>query len=505
MVSHASLVAELAVVNGMSTEERLNHAQRRRADQVRRWNEYDQSYTANNNNVSKKKSIKFGDCITLLEGAARNDYDEVNSLLKHKVNPNEANDDGLTALHQACIDNFEDIVVLLLNNGANVNAVDSEFWTPLHAACTCGHTNIASVLVKRGADLLALNADNNMPYDICEEDDTLEFIELAMAQKGITQAQINTARCAKEQEILKEVTKLQESGGDITMKDKAGATVLHVAAANGYIDLTRYFLLHTTDPNIQDKDGWTPLHAAACWCQLEIVEILGVEFQADPSIKNNLGEVPSDVTEDEEIKALLAKLKTQKKKKPTLLFRRNNQPGSTRVNGIRGQSFKRMSRRDKKQGISAVEAKSEAQFWSGSQDSTEADISLTTPTPSTNQLPIRITKSGNAPAPQLSPDDDETPPRDVTDNDIISSDETFVPTKLDNGNRNGSTDPDKNGSAPQQGETLADVKRRRARNMSDVTGGDVTDDVIVSGKLSEQERSKIYGSKRRKKKSCAIL
>ena len=36
----------------------------------------------------------------------------------------------------------------------------------------------------RNADLLALNADQNMPYDICEEDETLHYVESAMAAKG---------------------------------------------------------------------------------------------------------------------------------------------------------------------------------------------------------------------------------------------------------------------------------------------------------------------------------
>uniref|UniRef100_H2ZMC1 Uncharacterized protein n=1 Tax=Ciona savignyi TaxID=51511 RepID=H2ZMC1_CIOSA len=185
MVSHESLVAELSVVSGMSTEDRLNHAQKRRLEQVRTFNEYEKSLNEAQNkksdNVKTGKSVKFGNCVTLLEAAARNDYEEVLYLLQHNVNPNEANDDGLTALHQACIDNFNGIVELLLENGADVNSVDSEFWTPLHAACTCGHTNIAQILVKRGANLLALNADQNMPYDICEEEDTLSYIEHAMS------------------------------------------------------------------------------------------------------------------------------------------------------------------------------------------------------------------------------------------------------------------------------------------------------------------------------------
>lgn len=36
----------------------------------------------------------------------------------------------------------------------------------------------------RGADLLAVNSDGNMPYDLCEDDPTLDIIETAMANRG---------------------------------------------------------------------------------------------------------------------------------------------------------------------------------------------------------------------------------------------------------------------------------------------------------------------------------
>ena len=35
-----------------------------------------------------------------------------------------------------------------------------------------------------GANLLAVNADGNMPYDICDDDATLDLIESEMARKG---------------------------------------------------------------------------------------------------------------------------------------------------------------------------------------------------------------------------------------------------------------------------------------------------------------------------------
>lgn len=34
------------------------------------------------------------------------------------------------------------------------------------------------------ADLLAVNSDGNMPYDLCEDDPTLDIIETAMANRG---------------------------------------------------------------------------------------------------------------------------------------------------------------------------------------------------------------------------------------------------------------------------------------------------------------------------------
>lgn len=83
----------------------------------------------------------------------------------------------MTALHQCCIDDNEEMMKLLIEFGANVNAEDSEKWTPLHAAATCGHLHLVKYLIARGANLLAVNADGNMPYDICEDEKTLDCIE----------------------------------------------------------------------------------------------------------------------------------------------------------------------------------------------------------------------------------------------------------------------------------------------------------------------------------------
>ncbi|KAG8134074.1 putative Protein phosphatase 1 regulatory subunit 16A protein, partial [Naja naja] len=105
-------------------------------------------------------------------------------LLQNGISPDLSNEDGLTALHQCCIDDYGVMAELLLDAGANVNACDSELWTPLHAAATCGHLLLVELLIQRGANLLAVNSDGNMPYDLCEDEATLDYLEVAMADRG---------------------------------------------------------------------------------------------------------------------------------------------------------------------------------------------------------------------------------------------------------------------------------------------------------------------------------
>uniref|UniRef100_A0A673MY70 Protein phosphatase 1 regulatory inhibitor subunit 16B-like n=1 Tax=Sinocyclocheilus rhinocerous TaxID=307959 RepID=A0A673MY70_9TELE len=174
-----------------------------------------------------RKRVSFAASIALLEASSRNDPDEVRYLLKNNVSPDLCNEDGLTALHQCCIDNYENMVRILLAHGATVNSQDNELWTPLHAAATCGHTGLVKILIQHGADLLAVNSDGNMPYDLCEDDPTLDIIETAMANRGITQEMINETRAAVERRMLGDTQNLLQDGADVNRHDSQGATLVH--------------------------------------------------------------------------------------------------------------------------------------------------------------------------------------------------------------------------------------------------------------------------------------
>ncbi|XP_067361389.1 protein phosphatase 1 regulatory inhibitor subunit 16B isoform X2 [Channa argus] len=347
MANHLELIQELQQLDKVPSLERLRAAQKRRTQQLKRWAVYEKEmqnkkrkadkkgrFTNNLQQTESKRHVSFAASVALLEASARNDPDEVRYLLKNNVSPDLCNEDGLTALHQCCIDNYEEMVKILLDRGASVNAQDNELWTPLHAAATCGHAGLVKILIAHGADLLAVNSDGNMPYDLCEDDPTLDIIETAMANRGITQEMINETRASTEMRMLGEIQELLRLGEEVNQQDSQGATLLHITAANGYVQAAELLLEGGARVDLRDSDGWQPLHAAACWGQMHVAELL-VSHGASLNAKTFLEETPIDLCEDEEFRAILLDLKHKhdiimksQLKHKTSLCRRTSSAGS---------------------------------------------------------------------------------------------------------------------------------------------------------------------------------
>ncbi|XP_067651216.1 protein phosphatase 1 regulatory subunit 16A-like isoform X2 [Haliotis asinina] len=368
MTDHTELVNEMASVERMSTQERLKHARKRRSQQLKKYSQYEKHLdkeskkkksTSQQNSIQRQKKkknmrVKFISSIALLESAARNDIEEVQKLLQNKTDPNVTNEDGLTALHQCCIDDNTDLLLLLLDHGANVNAKDSELWTPLHAAATCGHVHLCKLLIDRGAELLAVNADGNMPYDICEDEETLDYIETQMAMRGITQEQVDETRLATEKKMLEDLKAAGTERRVLENRLEDGVTPLHIAAANGYIEVADYLLSNHVAINMRDDDSWQPIHAAAYWGQPEILELL-VQNGADLDAKTRNGETAFDLCEDPELKQKILDMKDEIE-----TTRNNRLPQRKHRISTRSASIRRSSLRGEKSVLFKKEAKEEA-------------------------------------------------------------------------------------------------------------------------------------------------
>ncbi|XP_058463563.1 protein phosphatase 1 regulatory subunit 16A-like isoform X3 [Malaya genurostris] len=352
-MEHSDLVSEMAQVEHLSTQDRLHLARMRRAQQLKVAKQREKEWLKAQRSKDRmavsqqhyKRHITFEDSVVLLEAAARNDIVEVAKLLQKGVTPDATNMDGLTALHQCCIDDNAEMLNLLLDYGANVNAQDSERWTPLHAAATCGHLNLVKILIGRGANLLSVNADGNMPYDICDDEEALDYIEAEMSKRGVTQELIDETRAATETQMLRDLQDLAEKGGDLEVPDSHGATPLHIASANGYTRAVEFLLEQHVSTDAVDHDLWTPVHAAACWGHLEVLEMLA-QSGADLNAKNKNDETPSDICEDPEIRERIEQLKSEQESK-RLAEAQRKRVRRSQSNNTRAQSVRRTSLRDK--------------------------------------------------------------------------------------------------------------------------------------------------------------
>ncbi|XP_057280433.1 protein phosphatase 1 regulatory subunit 12B isoform X4 [Pezoporus wallicus] len=281
---------------------RAESARLRRAEQLRRWKGSltEQEPVAPGGGRGRHRGdggsrVRFEEGAVFLAACSSGDTEEVKRLLGRGARINTTNVDGLTALHQACIDENLDMVKFLVENGADVNQQDNEGWTPLHAVASCGYLNIAEFLISHGANVAAVNSEGEVPSDIAEEAAMKDLLLEQVKKQGVD---LDLARKEEEQQMLQDARQWLNSGRiEDPKQPRTGATALHVAAAKGYSEVMRLLIQAGFNLNVQDSDGWTPLHAAAHWGVKEACSILA-EALCDMDIRNKLGQTPFDVADE---------------------------------------------------------------------------------------------------------------------------------------------------------------------------------------------------------------
>ncbi|XP_012670935.2 protein phosphatase 1 regulatory subunit 12A isoform X1 [Clupea harengus] len=282
---------------------KMADAKQKRNEQLKRWigSETDQEPPV----LKKKKTkVKFDDGAVFLAACSAGDTEEVIRMLDRGADINYANVDGLTALHQACIDDNVDMVTFLVEHGAGINQPDNEGWIPLHAAASCGYLDIAEYLISQGASVGVVNSEGETPLDIAEEEAMEELLQNEINRQGVD---IEAARKEEERIMLRDARQWLNSGQINDVRHaKSGGTAMHVAAAKGYTEVLKLLIQAGYDVNIIDFDGWSPLHAAAHWGKEEACRIL-VDQLCDMDVINKVGQTAFDVA-DEDVVSYLEEL-----------------------------------------------------------------------------------------------------------------------------------------------------------------------------------------------------
>uniref|UniRef100_A0A8C5Q681 Protein phosphatase 1 regulatory subunit 12B n=1 Tax=Leptobrachium leishanense TaxID=445787 RepID=A0A8C5Q681_9ANUR len=249
--------------------------------------------------------VRFAQGAVFMAACSAGDREEVRELLSAGAPINGTNVDGLTALHQACIDENMEMVQFLVENGATVNQPDNEGWTPLHAAASCGFVSIAQYLISKGASVSVVNSEGELPLDVSHESAMEKLLKSEVKKQGVD---LDVARREEEELMLRDARMWSNSGKCENVRHPTtGATALHVAAAKGYKEVIRLLLQLGFDVDARDFDGWTPLHAAAHWGQPDACRLL-CEALCDMEAVNKVGQIASDVADDS-VESLLEELK----------------------------------------------------------------------------------------------------------------------------------------------------------------------------------------------------
>jgi hypothetical protein len=115
---------------------------------------------------------------SLHKAAYRGDRESVNKILKGKVNPDERDSFGGTALHAAMFQKNTEIITVLINYGFDVNAQGlSNGYTPLHDAVWANNLATIKILLKRGARTDIRGKDGLTPYEKTLKEDKKEIAE----------------------------------------------------------------------------------------------------------------------------------------------------------------------------------------------------------------------------------------------------------------------------------------------------------------------------------------
>jgi ankyrin repeat protein len=160
-----------------------------------------------------------GGDLRLIQAVKNRDHAAVSTLLRERVNVNEQQPDGATALHWAVYWDDAETTDLLIRAGANVRAANDLGVTPLLMACMNANANITEKLLTAGAD----------PHSALESGET----SLMLASRSGSLAAVNM---------------LIARGANVNGRESTrGQTALMWAVNNKHPEITRALLEHGAD------------------------------------------------------------------------------------------------------------------------------------------------------------------------------------------------------------------------------------------------------------------
>jgi ankyrin repeat protein len=232
----------------------------------------------------------------LMEAVRRGDLDAVQSLISQRVDVNEEQGDGATALMWATHRDDKEMIDLLLASGAEAKAANELGVTAVSLSCTNRNSSVVDQLLRAGADANAAQVNGETVLMTCAKTGAVEAVRSLLAhgadprarEHRRSQTALMFAASGKHSDVVRS---LIEGRADVNAASATGFTALMFAAQQGGVELARMLIDVGADVNAGTPDGWTPLLVASA-SRNEEVGILLLERGAKPNVADEYGITP---------------------------------------------------------------------------------------------------------------------------------------------------------------------------------------------------------------------
>ena len=216
---------------------------------------------------------------------------------------------GHTALHFACkVGEVEIVKYLIEEKLANPNIANGHRDLPLHFACKGGH-HLDLVKLVSNCDVNSKNRDGETPLYIACKHCAPEVVKYLIEEKHADlstnglKLPLHNACHGQNLEVVKLVSNakliITNAEGDTSIHYACGAKIFNNDQWTPRKDIVAYLIDEKhVNPNIQNRNGRTPLHYACRMGASEIVKYLLSTGKVDPSVRDHKGQTPLMFTSD---------------------------------------------------------------------------------------------------------------------------------------------------------------------------------------------------------------
>jgi serine/threonine-protein phosphatase 6 regulatory ankyrin repeat subunit B len=199
-------------------------------------------------------------------------------IIYNTLNVNSVNAPSQKSAYQ---EKINQIIRCLKEKGADLNLYNDEGITPLQKAIINNSFFMVQALVDLGADLNVSNTQGYFAWHYASYWGSLDILKFLKDKipnidfKSVDDSKITALWLAAQQGHVDIVKWLISEGADVNIiSQKNGFSALHMAVQKNKLDVVQLLLHHNANKNIENMEGCYPMHLAISHGYLDMVNLL---------------------------------------------------------------------------------------------------------------------------------------------------------------------------------------------------------------------------------------